>query len=88
MLKILADILDDEYNIHIEATDLPPIHIHNQRRPSRAFFSRASFSQVYGHTMGPINCGIGGQQTKIIRGFSQKISWIFKILKNLMKIEF
>jgi len=61
MLKILADILDDEYNIHIEATDLPPIHIHNQRRPSRAFFSRASFSQVYGHTMGPINCGIGGQ---------------------------
>ena len=27
-------------------------------------------------------------KTKIIRGFSQKISWIFKIFKNLMKIEF
>ncbi|XP_023344042.1 ammonium transporter Rh type A [Eurytemora carolleeae] len=45
VLLPIADILDDEYNIHIEATDLPPIHIHNQRRPSRAFFSRASFSQ-------------------------------------------
>ena len=27
-------------------------------------------------------------KTKIIRGFSQKNSWIFKIFKNLMKIEF
>ena len=27
-------------------------------------------------------------KTKIIRGFSRKISWIFKIFKNLMTIEF
>ena len=28
------------------------------------------------------------KQKKIIRGFLQKISWIFKILKNLMTIKF